>query len=163
MSEDLYRLRADVEQFLYAEADLLDDWKLNEWAALFTEDATYVVPVPDEPDSDPATTVSLVADNIDRLRSRVHQLLGRAAWAENPRSRTRRLITNVQAKPLEGDEVAASANFLLHRARHDRIDVYIGRVDYRLLREGSGFRIRHRRAALSQDSVRPQNKISVIL
>lgn len=161
--EDLYRLRADVEQFLYREADLLDEWKLEEWAALFTEDASYVVPVPEEPDSSPADTISLVADDMPRLRSRVRQLLGRAAWAENPRSKTRRLITNVQVKPEEGDELTATANFMLHRARNDRIDVYVGRYEYRLAREAAGFRIRHRRAVLSQDSVRPQNKISVIL
>lgn len=161
--EDIYRLRADVEQFLYQEADLLDDWKLEEWVALFADDGAYVVPVPEEPDSSPTDTISLVADDMPRLRSRVRQLLGRAAWAENPRSKTRRLITNVQVRPGEGDELIASANFMLHRARNERIDVYVGRYEYRLAREAAGFRIRHRKAVLSQDSVRPQNKISVIL
>ena len=36
--------RAEVEDFLYQEAALLDDWKLNEWEKLLTDDATYYVP-----------------------------------------------------------------------------------------------------------------------
>jgi p-cumate 2,3-dioxygenase beta subunit len=160
---DKYRLRADIEQFLCNEADLLDQWKLDEWVSLFTADGTYVIPVPDEPDNNPADTISLVNDDMPRLSSRVRQLLGPAAWAENPRSRTRRLVTNIQAQAGEGDEVTASANFMLHRARNDRIDVFVGRCEYRLVRHGDGFRIRHRKAILNQDSVRPQNKVSIIL
>ena len=46
-------LREEVEDFLYQEAELLDEWRLDEWAALFTEDARYVVPTTDLPDGDP--------------------------------------------------------------------------------------------------------------
>lgn len=162
-SDDNYRLRADVEQFLYLEADLLDQWRLEEWASLFTEDGVYVVPAPDEPEGNPADTISLVTDDMPRIRSRVRQLLGRVAWAENPHSRTRRLVTNVQVRAGQGDEVRASANFMLHRSRNDRIDVFVGRCEYQLIRHLDGFRIQHRKAILNQDSVRPQNKISIIL
>ena len=158
-----YRLRVDVERFLCLEADLLDEWKLEEWVSLFTADGTYVIPVPEEPDSNPAETISLVTDNMPRLRSRVSQLLGRAAWAENPRSRTRRLVTNIQVHAGQGDEIRVSANFMLHRSRNDRIDLFVGRCEYQLVRHADSFQIRHRKTILNQDSVRPQNKISVIL
>ena len=49
--------RAEVEDFLYAEAALLDEWRLDEWLALFTEDGTYHVPSTDEPDGDPGSTL----------------------------------------------------------------------------------------------------------
>ena len=47
-------LRLEVEEFLVEEAALLDEWRLDEWLALFTEDATYVVPSTDLPDGDPS-------------------------------------------------------------------------------------------------------------
>src|SRR4029434_8027032 len=83
--------RATIEDFLYEEAALLDEWRLREWLELLTEDATYEVPSTDAPDGDARTTLFIIADNIERIRSRVNQLLGKSAWAENPRSRTRQI------------------------------------------------------------------------
>ena len=51
-------LRAEIEAFLYEEAELLDNWQLMEWAALFTEDAIYQAPALDDPTRDPATASS---------------------------------------------------------------------------------------------------------
>src|SRR6476620_6027447 len=48
--------RATIEDFLYAEAALLDEWRLQEWLDLLTEDATYEVPSTDTPDGDARTT-----------------------------------------------------------------------------------------------------------
>ena len=79
-------LRAEVEAFLLEEAELPDSRRLNEWAALFTEDAIYHVPAPDDADCDPAQSVFLIADDLERIRSRVRQLKGNSAWVENPRS-----------------------------------------------------------------------------
>src|SRR5215469_9870574 len=110
-------LRAEVEHFLFEEAELLDSWRLNEWVELFTEDAISHVPALDDPDRDPAQSVFLVADDLARIRSRVRQLTGETAWAENPRSQTRRLITNVRITATDGATVRATANFLVHRCR----------------------------------------------
>ena len=90
--------RADVEDFLYAEAALLDEWRLDEWLALFTEDATYSVPSTDAPDADPSDTLFLIADDDASLRSRVEQLMGKTTWSENPHARTRRLLGNVRIR-----------------------------------------------------------------
>src|SRR5919205_2978411 len=97
--------RATIEDFLYEEAALVDEWRLQEWLALLTEDATYEGPSTDTPDGDARTTLFIIADNIERIRSRVHQLLGKSAWAENPRSRTRRLISNVRILEVAGDSI----------------------------------------------------------
>ena len=114
-------LRADVERFLFDEAELLDSWRLDEWVGLFTEDAVNHVPALDDPDRDPAQSVFLVADDLTRIRSRVRQLSGGTAWAENPRSQTRRFITNVRITAADGATVTATANFLVHRCRMERI------------------------------------------
>lgn len=85
---------AEIELFFVDEAALLDEWRLEEWLALFAEDGRYLVPSLDQPHSDHRTALFLIADDRKTLASRVRQLLGGQTWAENPRSRTRRLITN---------------------------------------------------------------------
>src|SRR2546421_12317495 len=88
--------RAQVEDFLYHEAALLDAWKLDEWLALLTEDATYRVPSNDRPESDPRGTLFTIADDIARIRARVTRLTHRKAHPEYPPSRPRRPITHLR-------------------------------------------------------------------
>jgi p-cumate 2,3-dioxygenase subunit beta len=59
-------LRQRVEEFLYAEAALLDAWVLDDWLLLFDEDAKYEVPCNDAPDGDPARDLMLIDDNYVR-------------------------------------------------------------------------------------------------
>ncbi len=66
--------RAEVEDLLYHEADLLDSWKLDDWLALMTDDATYYVPPNDKPDADHRYTLFTIADDIVRLRERIIRL-----------------------------------------------------------------------------------------
>ena len=155
--------RAEVEEFLYEEAALLDTWRLREWLGLLTDDATYEVPSTDAPDGDARTTLVLIADTRERLRSRVDQLLGKTAWAENPRSRTRRLITNVRILDADGDTTRVTANFVVYRMRVEQIDTYVGRYEHTLVRQDGGLRIRRRRAILDLEALRPHGKISIIL
>ena len=63
--------RQQVEDFLYAEAALLDAWQLDEWLTLLTDDAVYRVPSNDRPESDPKDTLFTIADDIHRIRARV--------------------------------------------------------------------------------------------
>jgi len=155
--------RAEVEEFLYEEAALLDAWRLREWLGLLTDDATYEVPSTDTPDGDARTTLFLVADNLERLRSRVNQLLGKTAWAENPRSRTRRLITNVRILDADGDSIRVAANFVVYRMRVEQVDTYVGRYEHTLVLHDGALRIRHRRAILDLEALRPHGKVSIIL
>src|SRR5271155_2090946 len=124
--------RQEVEDLLYKEAALLDEWRLEEWLELLTDDAIYEVPPTDVPEGDSRNTLFIVADDIVRIRSRVKQLLGKSAWAENPHSRTRRLITNVRVLGSDGDNFLASANFAVYRMRYESVDTYIGHYEYRL-------------------------------
>lgn len=155
--------RQEVEELLYLEAALLDGWRLEEWLELLTEDAIYQVPPTDVPEGDARNTLFIIADDAVRIRSRVKQLLGKAAWSENPRSRTRRLIANVRVLGLEGENILATANFAVHRMRYESVDTYIGRYDYKLARHGKILKIRERRAILDNEALRPHGKISFIL
>jgi p-cumate 2,3-dioxygenase beta subunit len=152
-----------IEDFLYAEAALLDEWRLHEWLELLTEDATYEVPSTDMPDGDAKTTLFIIADSAERIRSRVHQLMGKFAWAENPPSRTRRLISNVRIRDIDGDTIRVTANFAVYRMRLELVDTYIGRYEYTLVLRDGGLKIRQRRAILDLEALRPHGKVSIIL
>jgi p-cumate 2,3-dioxygenase beta subunit len=155
--------RSVIEDFLYAEAALLDEWRLHEWLELLTEDATYEVPATDTPDGDAKTTLFIIADSAERIRSRVHQLMGKFAWAENPPSRTRRLISNVRIRDIDGNTIRVTANFAVYRIRLELVDTYIGRYEYTLVLRDGGLKIRQRRAILDLEALRPHGKVSIIL
>jgi p-cumate 2,3-dioxygenase beta subunit len=155
-------LRMAVEDFLYQEAALLDEWRLDEWVELFTDDASYVVPATDLPAGDPDESLVLISDNLDRIRGRVRRLNSRKAYREFPVSRTRRLIGNVRILGVTEEEVDVTCNFVVYRVRRD-VNVYVGRYLYRLVRQPEGFRIRLRRAELDLESLRPHGTLSIIL
>jgi p-cumate 2,3-dioxygenase beta subunit len=158
--------RADVEDFLYYEAALLDEWRLEEWLDLFTADAVYEIPATDLPshvESDTSRTFALVYDRRTLLEQRVIRLKKPTAHAEFPHSRTRRLLSNVRILGAADDEVMATANFIVFRGRNGRDVFYVGRYEYVLRRSSDGLKIRHRKAVLDQESLDPHGKISIIL
>jgi p-cumate 2,3-dioxygenase beta subunit len=156
-------LRAQVEDFLYHEAALLDAWRLEEWAALFAEDGVYLVPATDAPDADPATTLFLIHDDRFRLGERARRLMKPRAHAEFPHSRLQHTISNVRVVGEEQAQVRVECHFIVYRARRDLQDVFPGISRYVLDREAASFRIREKRAMLTIDSLRPQGKLSIIL
>jgi p-cumate 2,3-dioxygenase beta subunit len=155
--------RAQIEDFLFYEAALLDEWRLQEWLTLLTDDITYEVPSTDIPDGDARTTLFLIADNALRLRSRVQQLIGKHAWAENPPSRTRRLISNVRILGAADDRIEMTANFAIYRMRYELVDTYVGRYEHTLVLHNGDLKIRQRKAILDLEALRPHGKISIIL
>jgi p-cumate 2,3-dioxygenase beta subunit len=156
-------LRLQVEDFLYHEAALLDEWRLDEWLALFAEDCAYVVPTTDLPEGDPARDAVFIDDNYERLQGRVTRLKSRHAHREYPSSRTRHLVTNVRIVNAGADEVEAAAAFVVYRIRSGQVAPYIGHYRYRLARVEGGFRIRYKRATLDQETLREHGAVSIIL
>lgn len=153
---------AAVEAFLYHEAALLDSWKLDDWLALLTEDATYRVPSNDRPESDPRTALFMIADDIRRIRARVTRLKDPHAHAEYPRSRTRRFISNVRI--LEQNPLRVEANFIVYRFRgNDDKREYVGHYRYTLVPEKGSFRIKSREAILDAMELASLGTVSFIL
>ena len=156
--------RAEVEDLFFHEADLLDNWKLDEWLTLLTEDATYYVPPNDKPDADARFTLFTIADDIVRLRERVIRLKDPNCHAEYPLSRTRRLVGNVRITGVEGDEILAAANFIIHRFRYnDLLRVFVGHYRYRLRRVAGRLKIAERRAILDAEELGLLGSVSFIL
>jgi p-cumate 2,3-dioxygenase beta subunit len=153
-----------VEDFLYAEAALLDAWKLDEWLTLLTEDAVYRVPSNDRPASDPKNTLFTIADDIHRIRARVTRLNDKAAHAEVPRSRTRRMISNVRILEQDGHMIKVEANFIVHRfRRNEAVYQFVGQYRYTLRITGDGLRIASREAIIDAIELGSLASVSFIL
>jgi p-cumate 2,3-dioxygenase beta subunit len=156
--------RAEVEDLFYLEADLLDNWRLDEWLTLLTDDATYYVPPNDKPDADARFTLFTIADDMVRLRERIIRLKDPNCHAEYPLSRTRRLIGNVRITGVDGDIISAAANFIIHRFRHnDLLRVFVGHYRNKLRRVGGRLKIAERRAILDAEELGLLGSVSFIL
>jgi p-cumate 2,3-dioxygenase beta subunit len=154
--------RQHVEDFLYAEAALLDAWRLDDWLQLFDEDAKYEVPCNDAPDGDPARDLMLIDDNYVRLAARVARLNSRHAHREFPHSRTNHQVFNVRVMSL-GDPISVTASFTVWRFRAGRSSCYVGRYRYRLRRKDDGFRITCKRAELDMTDLQAVSEVAIIL
>ena len=156
--------RQQVEDFLYAEAALLDAWKLDEWLGLLTDDAVYRVPSNDKPASDPKDTLFTIADDIHRIRARVTRLKNTSAHAEFPRSRTRRMISNLRILEQDAQTVRVEANFIVHRfRRNERVYQFVGQYCYTLLVDGASFKIASREAIIDAMELGSLASVSFIL
>jgi p-cumate 2,3-dioxygenase beta subunit len=162
-ASDISFTRSEIEEFLIDEAALLDEWRLEEWLALMAPDGRYLVPPLDAPDADHRDTLFLIADDRRTLASRVRQLMSGTTWAENPRSRTRRLITNVRRLATDRGEARVTANFAVWRFQHEQSEVYVGQYRHVLVRGPCSLLFRERRAVLDLETLRPHGKLSFIL
>lgn len=156
--------RAEVEDFLYEEARILEAFDLERWLTLFEEGGRYQIPTTDAPEgATPDEVQFFVADDWDLLNARVIRLLSRNAHAENPRSGTHRVIGNVALRPAGDDAVAVRASFIVHRIRDGRVDPYLGHYHHVLGVTDDGLRFRQRRTVLAHEQLRPGGRLSFIL
>jgi p-cumate 2,3-dioxygenase subunit beta len=159
--------RADVEDFLFAEAELLDNWQLDEWLQLLAEDAEYLVPSNDAPHANHRNALFTIADNAERIRQRVIRVKDPNCHAEFPKSRTRRLLTNVRIVEQNEHALTVTANFVCYRyRRYERIREYVGQYRYRLARRDGvpyGLLIRERRVLLDAHELGSLGSVSFIL
>jgi p-cumate 2,3-dioxygenase beta subunit len=158
------RSRADYEDFLFNEAALLDEWRLDEWFALFVEDAIYEVPTAGAPDdADSAEALFYIADDHARLRHRVERLKKPGAHSEWPRSDTARIISNVRVLSRRGQDTEIGCTFVTYRSKNDITDLFVGHSRYLLRDVGGALRIASKRVLLDMNSLRPQGRVSILL
>lgn len=157
-----------IERFLYEEAHLLDSWRFTDWLDMLAPDLRYEAPVRENrlyrerrfETSAPGTSAYFEED-FAMMRERVDRLQTHMAWAEEPPSRTRHLVTNVLADLTEDeDEYAVRSNLCLYRTRGERDEdvIYARRQD--LLRRtdtGWGFQIARRTVVFDQATLLVKN------
>jgi 3-phenylpropionate/cinnamic acid dioxygenase small subunit len=160
-------IQQHIEQFLYFEARLLDERRFEEWLKLFSDDTHYWMPVRynrllRELDKETAAPGELANFDEDKnsLRQRVVRLGTGQAWAEDPPSRARHLITNIfiEANPAP-DEYVVESNFLVYRTRGDsEVDMWVGKRNDVLRQHGPGtYQIARRTILLDQATILSKN------
>jgi 3-phenylpropionate/cinnamic acid dioxygenase small subunit len=139
--------RQQVEQFIYHEADLMDEHRYDEWFALWTDDALYWVPSGRD-DIDPKREISLIYDDRVRLQVRITRLKSGFAHAQEPKSRMRRVVSNIVTQEAENGDIVVFSNFLLTELRRGKQDTFAGRTIHRLRPDNGSFRLASKKVLL---------------
>ncbi len=156
--------RSEVEDFLFHEAALLDEWRLDEWQTLLTDDAHYLIPPNDELDSDYRNSLFIIADDRERIRQRVIRVLDPNCHAEYPKSRTQRIVGNVRILSQDGDMLEVAANYICYRyRRYERVGQYVGNYRYKLVRKGDSFLIKEKKVVIQANELGQLGSVSIIL
>jgi 3-phenylpropionate/cinnamic acid dioxygenase small subunit len=159
-------LQHEIEQFYYVEAALLDDGDFHGWLAVLADDVHYWMPTRYNRtrrerglDTSRENELAFFDDDKTSLAMRVKRIDTGMAWAEDPPSRTRHLVTNVQIRlrPVTGEYDVTSA-FLLYRTRLETdLNIFAGRREDVLRKTGDGWQIARRKIILDQNVVLAKN------
>ena len=168
----------EVEQFLYHEARLLDERRFREWLALLTDDIHYwmgartnrypkvskAIAILDperysEEDLTQEDELAILDETKETLSRRIARLETGMAWAEDPPSRTRHLLSNIEVEPGgTASELKVYANFLVYRSRAEtEQDVYVGARRDVLRNVDGAWKIARRRIILDQNVLLAKN------
>lgn len=164
-------LQQEVEQFYYREARLIDERHFDEWYQLLADDLVYWMPIrrnfqTGRPADEwgRSDEIAVFDDDKETIGWRVKRLATGMAWAEEPPSRTRHLVTNVVITPVDGGhiELEVESAFHVYRTRLEtQVDQYVGaRQDLLRRHPEHGFEIARRHILLDQN-VLLANNISI--
>jgi dibenzofuran dioxygenase beta subunit len=150
VTSSLTDLRRDVEDFLYREAKMLDEQRYDEWLGLFTEDVRYWMPITEtrevrqHRDHVPGEW-SLMEEDARFLAKRMERLAGGLAHSEQPRSRTRRFISNVLVTAGGDGDLVAECNFIVFQSRRANSEqFFVGSRRDRIVTSGESWKIAER-------------------
>ena len=164
-------LKEEIEEFLYQEAELLDERRYEEWLSLLTDDVRYFMPMRrnvkfgelDREFTREGQDISVFDEGKDTLTRRVNQILTGIHWAEEPLSRICHMVSNVQilqATPTASDaeEVRVKSRFLVYRNRvQTETDFLVGKREDLLRKVGAQWNIAQRKIILDQNVLLVKN------
>jgi 3-phenylpropionate/cinnamic acid dioxygenase small subunit len=168
---DRLLLAQEIAEFLYREAELLDERCYQEWLALLTDDIRYWMPMrrnvkygeSEREFTRSRSDINWFDEGKETLERRVKQIETGIHWAEEPVSRISHLVSNVQiveATPsvAAAREVAARCRFLIYRNRVEtETDILVGKRDDLLRRDGDSWLIARRKIILDQNVLLSKN------
>jgi 3-phenylpropionate/cinnamic acid dioxygenase small subunit len=164
-------LTQEIAQFLYTEAEILDERQYDEWLDLLADDIRYWMPMRRNVKyGDTTREFTRETDDInwfdegkDTLIRRVRQIQTGIHWAEEPRSRITHMVSNVQLLTATSDavvarELAVKSRFLIYRNRVEtETDILVGKREDTLRRTGDGWLIARRKIILDQNVLLSKN------
>jgi 3-phenylpropionate/cinnamic acid dioxygenase small subunit len=161
-------LTQEIASFLYAEAELLDERRHDEWLALLADDIRYWMPMrrnvkygdTEREFTRETEDISWFDEGKDTLTRRVRQIQTGIHWAEEPQSRIAHMVSNVALVAVAPDEreVLAKSRFLIYRNRVEtETDLLVGKREDTLRRAGDGWLISRRKIILDQNVLLTKN------
>jgi 3-phenylpropionate/cinnamic acid dioxygenase small subunit len=156
----------EIEEFLYAEADLLDERRFKEWLDLLTDDVRYWMPIrrnvkfgeQERENTREQMDMNWFDEGKATLTQRVQQILTGVHWAEEPLSRVCHMVSNVQLMHVSPAEVTVKSRFLVYRNRlQDETDFFVGKREDVLRRVGETWKIARRKILLDQNVLLAKN------
>lgn len=139
-------LRQSVEQLLFYEAWCMDESRYDDWLAIWEPEMAYWVPIDHEDNN--FQMVSIIHDNRPQAEQRVARLKSRLAFAQQPRSRMIRVISNIVILADDNDTVTATSTFTLGEFRGVAQEVYLGRNLHVLKKRDGQLRISEKKVSL---------------
>jgi 3-phenylpropionate/cinnamic acid dioxygenase small subunit len=171
-TETYYRLKADMEDFLYAEADLLDERRFREWLNLLADDIVYFMPIrrnvkfgqhAQRENTVQGSGISWFDEDKWTLTKRVDQILTGVHYAEEPLSRVSHMVSNVQIRRAtpsieEPREVEVRCRFLVYQNRVEyETYTFVGKRTDLIRSTPDGWKIARREIVLDQNVLLAKN------
>jgi 3-phenylpropionate/cinnamic acid dioxygenase small subunit len=161
-------MELEITNLVLREAQLLDDWQLDDWLDLYAEQAIYWLPINE--DVDPRVEPSIIYESKPMLALRVEQLMRQNRRAQTPRSECMRMVSNIVVSGAGTDRAAARYNLLLIELRAGdwrqsglgEKRLYGGRCDVQYVKNGASWKILHKKISLL-DRKQPVSGLSFIL
>jgi 3-phenylpropionate/cinnamic acid dioxygenase small subunit len=164
-------LQQEIEEFLYREADLLDERRYEDWLALVAEDVRYWMPMrrnvkvgeAEREFTRAGQDINWFDEGKETLTRRVKQILTGMHWAEEPVSRISHMVSNVRLLEVnpsaaEPAEVTVRCRFLVYRNRVEtETDILVGKREDVLRRVDNGWQIARRKIVLDQNVLLTKN------
>jgi 3-phenylpropionate/cinnamic acid dioxygenase small subunit len=167
-----YRLKADIEDFYFHEADLLDDRRFRDWLDILADDITYFMPIrrnvkfgqhAARENTRIGEGISWFDEDKWTLTKRVEQILTGVHYAEEPLSRICHMVSNVQIRGVRPDleqpgEIDVTSRFLIYQNRVEyETYTFVGRRNDMLRMTGAGWKVAKREILLEQNILLAKN------
>jgi 3-phenylpropionate/cinnamic acid dioxygenase small subunit len=167
-----YRLKADIEDFYYHEADLLDDRRFRDWLDILADDISYFMPIrrnvkfgqhASRENTKLGEGISWFDEDKWTLTKRVEQILTGVHYAEEPLSRISHMVSNVQIRDVRPDleapgEIDVTSRFLVYQNRVEyETYTFVGRRNDTLRATENGWKVAKREILLEQNILLAKN------
>ena len=137
----------DVTQFIYREARLQDEHQYDAWEALWTDDGLYWVPANGD-DGDPEQVMSIIYDNRSRIGLRIRQFHTGKRFSQTPKSRLRRLVSNIEVLEDDGKELRVGCNVMIFESQTRGDVLWAARTEYKLRRNDGELKMAIKKVSL---------------
>jgi benzoate/toluate 1,2-dioxygenase beta subunit len=142
------QVREEFRALLEREARLLDQLRFDEWLGMYAPECIYWVPGTPE-GGDPRREIAICFDDRRRMEDRIYRLRTGYAWSQAPKSRTVRMISNVEVFDTDGSGARmVRSNFLISEFRVDGTRFLSGWCGHRFVQDGERWQIQVRQVNL---------------